>query len=157
MFFWSEGKTKHSQVPKRVFWLISTAWGWNCQLANWSLGGGFHCFYFHPDSWGNDPIWLIFFQPVNLGRKFDIHFTQGVHGCPFWSHFGSINIDDWLNGPIPGNGRTPTWRRFLEEVGCDHMRPLSQIHYEALKTQGGVWLVIPDVTIPYASGLGVGF
>ena len=28
-----------------------------------SLGGGFkHFLYFHPEPWGNDPIWRIFFQ-----------------------------------------------------------------------------------------------
>ena len=28
------------------------------------LGGGFKYFYFHPEIWGNDPIWLIFFKWV---------------------------------------------------------------------------------------------
>ena len=31
------------------------------KLVSGRVGGGFK-FYVHPDPWGDDPIWLIFFQ-----------------------------------------------------------------------------------------------
>ena len=46
-------------------------------------GGNSKIFYFHPDPWGNDPIWLIFFKGVEtnhqlgfLGHEYCIYFGQ---------------------------------------------------------------------------------
>ena len=39
--------------------ILETTQAWN---KNQLLGSNSNIFHFHPDPWGNDPIWLIFFQ-----------------------------------------------------------------------------------------------
>lgn len=48
----------------RALWLEEWVIKTQCKCStNSLLGGGFNRFcYFHPESWGSDPIWLLFFQ-----------------------------------------------------------------------------------------------
>ena len=46
----------------------------------WRLGGETsNIFYFHPDPWGNDPIWLIFFKMGWFNHQPEDHFEPWLY------------------------------------------------------------------------------
>ena len=65
-------------------------------------------FYFHPENWGNDPIWLIFFRWVVQPPTSWIHMS-----CVFETYMSPTNpAHFWEDGVF-----FPTWENFPFPLG----------------------------------------
>ena len=95
----------HSGMLKCVYFEWGTWPIHNCDKmkeVSWNYGktllaGDFTHFYFHPDPWGNDSIWLIFFRWVVQPQTSLPPSPLPFSGAEGWEVRSLDRIDPWLN------------------------------------------------------------
>ena len=101
------------------------------------LGGGFKYFFMFNPTWGNDPIWLIFFKGVETTNEFSL-LTDSGNFHPFLIHpidFGGIQKwpEMYLSSSKPTwqlkNPLFPTGDRFYRNRSCKMLHfPLLSVY-----------------------------
>ena len=66
---------------------------WFCFGCKFLGGGNSHIFYFHPDPWGNDPIWPKFFEWV--GSTTNQKWMDGCSEDFGWESLDNKTHDGW--------------------------------------------------------------
>jgi len=61
-------------------------------------------FYFHPDPWGNDPIWLIFSKGLKPPTRYNcllaaICISNFINPCPVWGPLQKFRGQKWRYPP----------------------------------------------------------
>ena len=140
--------------------------GWNLQITHlerkmyiYYLGGWFQIFFSFTSTWGNDPIWLIFFRWVENTNQL---------GWNIWENHSIISwvLELPIAGPkmhlrkgtfwvLPGSLRTLPLKIGRAPKGKDHL--LTIICQGELLNFGGVCvfftIVVSDITLPETNSL----
>ena len=81
------------------------------------LGGGFDFFHFHPDPWGNDPIWRAYFSNGLVQPP-----TRYVDETPIDDYWGCLPFLPAGHGASPSPLLSNTWQVSGEPNTATHWR-----------------------------------